>query len=58
MAPLPTYDETHHLNQEPMHWSTEQEDMLTGQAIPTIISWSSGGNEVAVEGSWDNWRTQ
>lgn len=27
------------------------------QGIPTIITWSFGGNNVAVEGSWDNWRT-
>ncbi|CAA6653598.1 unnamed protein product [Spirodela intermedia] len=50
MVPLPRYDEIQPPNQEPMHWSTEQEDMLSGQAIPTIISWSSGGYEVAVEG--------
>ncbi|KZV44437.1 hypothetical protein F511_19338 [Dorcoceras hygrometricum] len=28
------------------------------QGIPTIISWSLGGNNVYVEGSWDNWRTR
>lgn len=28
------------------------------QGIPTIITWSFGGNNVAVEGSWDNWRTR
>lgn len=28
------------------------------QGIPTIITWSLGGNNVAVEGSWDNWRTR
>ncbi|KAG8371037.1 hypothetical protein BUALT_Bualt13G0045300 [Buddleja alternifolia] len=26
--------------------------------IPTIITWSFGGNNVAVEGSWDSWRTR
>ena len=28
------------------------------QGIPTIITWSYGGNSVVVEGSWDNWRTR
>ncbi|KAL0419469.1 UNVERIFIED_CONTAM: SNF1-related protein kinase regulatory subunit beta-1 [Sesamum radiatum] len=28
------------------------------QGIPIIITWSYGGNNVAVEGSWDNWRTR
>ncbi|KAG8039327.1 hypothetical protein GUJ93_ZPchr0039g14213 [Zizania palustris] len=25
------------------------------KGIPTLITWSQGGNEVFVEGSWDNW---
>ncbi|XP_073139142.1 SNF1-related protein kinase regulatory subunit beta-1-like isoform X2 [Henckelia pumila] len=29
-----------------------------GQGIPIIISWSLGGNNVYVEGSWDNWRSR
>ncbi|EYU46163.1 hypothetical protein MIMGU_mgv1a011574mg [Erythranthe guttata] len=33
-------------------------DQSLGQGIPTIITWSFGGNSVAVEGSWDNWRTR
>ncbi|KAH6836990.1 5'-AMP-activated protein kinase beta-2 subunit protein [Perilla frutescens var. hirtella] len=28
------------------------------QGIPTIVTWSFGGNNVAVEGCWDNWRTR
>ncbi|GER40706.1 5'-AMP-activated protein kinase beta-2 subunit protein [Striga asiatica] len=28
------------------------------KGIPTIITWSFGGNNVAVEGSWDNWKTR
>ncbi|KAK4487468.1 hypothetical protein RD792_005898 [Penstemon davidsonii] len=28
------------------------------QGIPTIITWSFGGQSVAVEGSWDNWRVR
>ncbi|KAH7667307.1 5'-AMP-activated protein kinase regulatory beta subunit protein [Dioscorea alata] len=26
-----------------------------GKGVPTMIIWSHGGNEVLVEGSWDNW---
>ena len=26
--------------------------------IPTLITWSQGGNEVFVEGSWDNWTSR
>ncbi|KAK6919209.1 AMP-activated protein kinase, glycogen-binding domain [Dillenia turbinata] len=37
---------------------TEDEDMLCEQGIPTMITWSHGGKQVAVEGSWDNWRTK
>ncbi|XP_027080920.2 SNF1-related protein kinase regulatory subunit beta-1 isoform X2 [Coffea arabica] len=28
------------------------------RGIPTLITWSYGGNHVAVEGSWDNWRSR
>ncbi|KAA0055694.1 SNF1-related protein kinase regulatory subunit beta-1 [Cucumis melo var. makuwa] len=28
------------------------------QGIPTIITWSYGGSNVAVEGSWDNWASR
>ncbi|KAK4369301.1 hypothetical protein RND71_013093 [Anisodus tanguticus] len=26
--------------------------------IPTMITWSHGGHEVAIEGSWDGWKTK
>uniref|UniRef100_A0ACD5TA17 Uncharacterized protein n=1 Tax=Avena sativa TaxID=4498 RepID=A0ACD5TA17_AVESA len=29
-----------------------------GKGIPTLITWSQGGNEVFVEGSWDNWTSR
>ncbi|OAY43435.1 SNF1-related protein kinase regulatory subunit beta-2 [Manihot esculenta] len=32
------------------------EEMCNEQGIPTMISWSYGGKEIAVEGSWDNWK--
>nr|CAD1837963.1 unnamed protein product [Ananas comosus var. bracteatus] len=28
------------------------------EGIPTMITWSHGGREVFVEGSWDNWKTK
>lgn len=28
------------------------------QGIPTIIQWTYGGNEVYIEGSWDNWQNR
>ncbi|KAJ0961528.1 hypothetical protein J5N97_001701 [Dioscorea zingiberensis] len=28
------------------------------KGIPTLITWSHGGNEVLVEGSWDNWKAK
>lgn len=28
------------------------------QGIPTVIMWNGGGNDVAVEGSWDNWTSR
>ncbi|KAM1033673.1 hypothetical protein ACFX2I_037066 [Malus domestica] len=34
------------------------EDMCCEQGIPTMITWSYGGKDVAVEGSWDNWKTR
>lgn len=28
------------------------------QGIPTMITWNYGGNNLAVEGSWDNWKSR
>ena len=28
------------------------------QGIPTLITWTHGGNHVSVDGSWDNWTTR
>jgi len=35
--------------------SSASEDLFYERGIPTMITWSYGGNDVAVEGSWDNW---
>ncbi|KAI8569077.1 hypothetical protein RHMOL_Rhmol02G0250300 [Rhododendron molle] len=29
-----------------------------GMGIPSMIRWSFDGKQVAIEGSWDNWRTR
>ncbi|KAM7498453.1 hypothetical protein LguiA_022867 [Lonicera macranthoides] len=29
-----------------------------GKGIPTMITWNHDGKQVAVEGSWDNWKTR
>ncbi|CAI5477026.1 unnamed protein product [Closterium sp. Yama58-4] len=28
------------------------------QGVPTLITWTHGGNHVSVDGSWDNWTTR
>ncbi|GAA0156338.1 kinase modulator [Lithospermum erythrorhizon] len=33
-----------------------EDDYPPEQGIPTLITWSRGGNNVLVEGSWDNWK--
>ncbi|RAL38969.1 hypothetical protein DM860_014795 [Cuscuta australis] len=42
-------------------WSSEPHvtvDHTPEQGIPTLITWSHGGHNVTVEGSWDNWRSR
>ncbi|MCD9561289.1 Beta subunit 1 of SnRK1 [Datura stramonium] len=42
-------------------WGDESQDASDhspGSGIPTLITWSHGGNNVAVQGSWDNWRSR
>ncbi|KDP46000.1 hypothetical protein JCGZ_14907 [Jatropha curcas] len=57
VAPLQRGDGPSFLNQI---WRTESSevDHPPEQGIPTIISWNYGGNEVFVEGSWDNWMSR
>ncbi|GAB2285153.1 galactose metabolism- protein [Dionaea muscipula] len=33
-------------------------DFCSDKGIPILITWSHGGNNVAVEGSWDNWTSR
>lgn len=57
VAPLQRPDEMQP-NNSWMHTSSSYEDMMSEQGIPTMITWSYDGKEVAVEGSWDNWKTR
>ncbi|XP_076921540.1 SNF1-related protein kinase regulatory subunit beta-2-like [Bidens hawaiensis] len=57
VAPLQRPDEMQS-NNSWMHDTSNYEDMVTEQGIPTMITWSYDGKEVAVEGSWDNWKTR
>nr|VDD33027.1 unnamed protein product [Brassica oleracea] len=43
-----------------IHWNQSQRvfDHLEEPGIPIIITWNQGGNDVAVEGSWDSWRSR
>lgn len=34
---------------------TDSNDVPLENGIPTLITWNHGGNDVLVEGSWDNW---
>jgi len=42
-------------------WQNEPQsavDLPLEQGIPTLITWCYGGNDIAVEGSWDNWTSR
>jgi 5'-AMP-activated protein kinase, regulatory beta subunit len=41
-----------------MQTNSGYDDMFSEIGIPTMITWSYDGKEVAVEGSWDNWKTR
>ncbi|GAB4830725.1 SNF1- protein kinase regulatory subunit beta-2 [Ancistrocladus abbreviatus] len=58
VVPLQKPDEIHIPNPSWMHSTSQYEDMSFEQGIPTMITWSYGGKDVAVEGSWDDWKTR
>ncbi|KAF9603662.1 hypothetical protein IFM89_037321 [Coptis chinensis] len=45
-----------HLMRLGLHQPTK--DAPQEQGIPTLITWTFGGNTVAVQGSWDNWTSR
>ncbi|KAJ1427116.1 Immunoglobulin-like fold [Sesbania bispinosa] len=58
VVPLQRPDEMHAPSHSWMQTTSGYEDMYSELGIPTMITWSNGGKEVAVEGSWDNWKTR
>lgn len=58
IAPLERSGGPSHLNQMWQNDSYGTNDLPPENGIPTLITWNYGGNVVAVEGSWDNWRSR
>lgn len=58
IVPLQRPDEMYIPSPSWMQTMSGHDDMYYEQGIPTMITWSYDGNEVAVEGSWDNWKTR
>lgn len=57
-VPLQRPDEMCVLSDSWMETTSGYEDIYSEMGIPTMFTWSYDGKEVAVEGSWDNWRTR
>ncbi|KAL5125651.1 SNF1-related protein kinase regulatory subunit beta-1 [Glycine soja] len=58
LAPLQRGNGPPFLNQM---WQNESHGIVNHppeQGIPVMITWNYGGNNVAVEGSWDNWTSR
>ncbi|KAL2959826.1 hypothetical protein AAZX31_17G005800 [Glycine max] len=58
VVPLQRPDEMHVPSCSWMETTSGYEDVYREVGIPTVITWSYDGKEVAVEGSWDNWKTR
>lgn len=58
VVPLQRPDDMYSSSHSWMQTASSYEDMCSEQGIPTMITWSYDGKEVAVEGSWDNWGTR
>ncbi|KAL8137262.1 hypothetical protein V2J09_003263 [Rumex salicifolius] len=58
VVPLQKPEEMNFPNQSWMNANSECEDLDSEQSIPTMITWTYGGKEVAIEGSWDDWKTR
>ncbi|KAK8695930.1 hypothetical protein V6N13_001073 [Hibiscus sabdariffa] len=58
IAPLPSMDGHSFSSQIWRHDSPGVADSPSEKGIPVIITWNYGGNNVAVEGSWDNWKSR
>ncbi|KAL5097544.1 hypothetical protein RYX36_001871 [Vicia faba] len=58
VVPLQRPDEMQAPTSSWMQTTSGYEDMFDEIGIPTMITWSYGGKEVSVEGSWDNWKSR
>ncbi|KAG9139202.1 hypothetical protein Leryth_018801 [Lithospermum erythrorhizon] len=58
VVPLQRPDEMHIPSPSWMNSPSGNEDASDEQGIPTMITWSYDAKDVAVEGSWDDWRTR
>ncbi|KAK3218772.1 hypothetical protein Dsin_012742 [Dipteronia sinensis] len=58
VVPLQRPDEMHTPSHLWMQNSSSYEDMSNEIGIPTMITWCYDAKEVAVEGSWDNWKAR
>lgn len=58
MVPLQRPDEMHAPSPSWMQTTSGYEDVYNELGIPTMITWSYDGKDVAVEGSWDDWKTR
>ncbi|KAL3323354.1 hypothetical protein AABB24_037803 [Solanum stoloniferum] len=58
VVPLRRPEELHISNPSWMQNTSGYEDLNDEQGVPTLISWTYDGKEVAVEGSWDNWKSR
>lgn len=58
VVPLQRPDELNIPSPSWMQTGSGYEDTNNVQGIPTMITWSYGGKEVAVEGSWDGWKSR
>lgn len=58
VVPLQRPEEVHIPNPSWMQTTSGYDDLNDEQGVPTLISWTHDGKEVAVEGSWDNWKSR
>ncbi|KAH6764511.1 SNF1-related protein kinase regulatory subunit beta-2 [Perilla frutescens var. hirtella] len=58
VVPLQKPDELHIPSPSWMQTSSGYEDTYNEHGIPTMMTWSYGGKEVFIEGSWDDWKAR
>ncbi|CAN4105979.1 unnamed protein product [Withania somnifera] len=58
VVPLQRPDEVHSPSISWSQTTSGYEETCDEQGVPTLISWTLDGKEVAVEGSWDNWKSR